>query len=699
MRALIVLIPLFLFSHDLLASEVRGRVTDRQGRTLEQAKVTATGTETTVFTSRDGAFSIDCEVPCTLLVEHPRFRAEAVDVIVADGLVEIELASKQQVYEEILVTASRGTGDRYAPESVAATIVSMDEETITPSTLLDVVDSVPGVAENGQGGLFQVFSIRGVSRLRVMSLIDGMQIVGERRAGVSTSFVDPLLMDGVEVLRGPSSTYYGSGALGGVVQVFPRVYHGLRVETGWDSFADENYQSLGWGDDDWSFAFAHRTRGNDTAADGTPLNERFDQYSATLARRWQGDGKTYEFLAIPTLGVDIGKSSSEFPDVRIVEYPQETHLLLRFGLDSDQGWRFSTWVHPNNLRTETLSPGETFNVVRNRAFDLGANFQRDVDLSKKVSGRFGLDYFGRRGVEAQETEEELANGALFDSRTLDGERDDLATYGSVRFQWGPASVQTGARFTFHQEDNSGFDRRDDTALVGFLGLVLPLGKGFELSSNLGTGLRFPSLSERFFTGTTGRGSVIGNPDLEAEESLSSDLGIAFFGRRAFVSAKVFRLSINDYIERVRVTSDVRTFVNLTAGTITGFELDGFYQIADAWRFDWNGHLIDGEEDGTDVPLADIPPDRFQIGLQWSEGRWSSRLAWQYRADKDNPGSGERPIPDVHLVSLGLEYQLTDDLRLRLRGRNLLDEVYYSSADDAGPVAPGRSIGLGLTWQP
>jgi len=42
------------------------------------------------------------------------------------------------------------------------------------------------------------------------------RIVAERRAGATASFIDPLLLGVVNVVRGPYSSYYGSGALGGV---------------------------------------------------------------------------------------------------------------------------------------------------------------------------------------------------------------------------------------------------------------------------------------------------------------------------------------------------------------------------------------------------------------------------------------------------------------------------------------------------
>ena len=93
---------------------------------------------------------------------------------------------------------------------------------------------------------------------RVLTLVDGMKITHERRAGVATSFIDPLLMGGVDILRGPASTYYGSGALGGVVQIFPRRFEGLSIATGWESYGNETYQLVGWGDGTWSVGLARR---------------------------------------------------------------------------------------------------------------------------------------------------------------------------------------------------------------------------------------------------------------------------------------------------------------------------------------------------------------------------------------------------------------------------------------------------------
>ena len=693
------------------ASVIVGQVQTVDGRAVEQARVAAPEQGIEVFSDARGQFELaGCPRPCLLLVTHPRFQAESITVPkTADGQaepdgVQVQLTAKQEIFERIDVTAGRSSGDAFAPETVASTEIRLEDKAYAPASLAEMVEGVAGVAENGQPGLFQVYSIRGVSRHRVMTLISGMQITGERRAGVATSFVDPTLMGAVEVLRGPASTYYGSGALGGVVQVFPKEFDQLEVDLSWNSFGDENVQTLGWGQDGWSVGFARRDAGDDDVSDGSPQNTHFTQISAAIRKSWEQGGRSWELLVMPSLGDDIGKPNTDFPDSRITEYPEEEHLLVKVGVRDDDGWSAHAFVHPNSLITETLRIGSRLNVVENEAFDIGANAQREWDLGSGAHVLAGADYFGRRGVTADELERRFSDdGASADEITRlatldDASQDELSAYGSLRWSWGPASLQAGARLTWQEQQNGSAPSRDDTAWTGFLGFVRPVGSGFELTANLGTGLRFPNLSERFFTGTTGRGGTVGNPDLEPERSTNIDLGLRWFGDRAFFAAQVFHLEIDDYIERIEIEDDLLTFVNLTSGSIEGFEIEGFYQLSDQWLLDASGHLIDGESDTGD-PLADISPDRLQLGLRYTGERFGGKVQWQYRAAKDDPGSGEVAISSANVVSASVSYDLSTSVTLTVRAKNLLDETYFSTADDKSSAAPGRSVGLGVSWRP
>lgn len=686
--------------HTAAFAELVGGVVETSGETpIEQARVTVAGTDLATFTDARGAFSItDCPQPCTLVVSHPRFHeAVAEPAGEQQGLV-IVLESKNTFSEQVVVTASRANRDAFAPESVASTLIEVADQTSAPATLTELIEGVPGVSENGQGGHFQVYSIRGISRQRVMTLISGMRITSERRAGVATSFVDPRLMGSVEVVRGPSSTFYGSGALGGVVQVFPRRFDGPTVELGYDSHGDENVQMFGWGNDRWSVGFARRDSSNDETAAGDEQFFQFTQWSATVSARFERGPRQWELMLIPARGNDIGKPNSEFPNRRPVFYPEENHFLARIGMAGEAGWNFQAWVHPQDLQTHTLRVGQSLSQLETETLDLGSSVQRSWQRGA-VSGVSGAEYFGRRGVGSIERLETFEDESVSIVEALDdAEEDELGLFSSARWRWGSTALQAGARLTFQRQDNAGFDSRDDSALTGFVGLVQPLGGGFELVANLGSGLRFPTLSERFFSGSTPRGGQIGNPNLEPERSVSFDAGVRWFGDRTFVEGGFFRQEIDDYIERIRIDGSVRTFVNLTSGSIDGIELEATYQPNGRWQVSLGGHVIDGDaEDGT--PLADIPPARVELGLRFTEGRWSADGKIEYRAEKNDPGDGELAIEDALVVGASLGYELRDGLRLVLRGRNLFDEVYFNSADDLAIVSPGRSIGVSLSWKP
>lgn len=676
---------------------VEGRVTDSDGRAIEHARVETSDGAAVGYSDSSGGFRLaGVEPPVELLVTHPRFRPLTLTVAAgADaGPLAVVLEAKQEIYEQISVSATRGETN-YAPVSVSSQVVDPAQAPAL-RTLTELVAEVPAVAENGQGGIFQTYSVRGVSRQRVLTLVAGMRIVSERRAGVSASFVDPRLMRSVDVLKGPSSTYYGSGALGGVVQLFPREFDGPAVEIGYDGQGDAANVALGLGGEDWSFGLARRRAGDPETPAGERLNSGFTQTSATFARSWQGGGTSYQLIGLASLGEDIGKANTDFPE-RSTVYPDERHLLLRLAADTPSGQRFEAWLHPNRLETRVTEEGAV-SLVENEAFDFGANWLGHHRAGESLTFRYGVDYFARRSVTADETKSEGGVPASAQRTLDDGEEDELGLYGALEWSWQRLVVLAGGRAALQRQQNGDLPSRDDEAFTAFAGLVLPFGGGFELVGNLGTGLRFPSLSERFFTGTTGRGFVEGNPALEPESSLNADVGLRWYGDKLFLAGYLFRNDIDDYIERIETEPGRLTFENLTAGQIEGLEIEGFWQVEPSWSLAFGGALMEGESD-TGEPLADVPSDRFFIAPGGEVGPWRWRARWEHRDAKNDPGSGEKAIGSAELVSVGLTYEVRPGLELSLSGRNLLDEEYFNSADRRVPLSPGRSFGLSLDWRP
>ncbi len=676
----------------LRADPVQGRLTAAGGEPVEGALLELEG-EMVGYTDLDGRFTVDVGLEAVLEVSHPLFETATIEVT-STRLPTIVLEPRR-VRQEIAVTASGG--DRsYAPTSVASTVVNASELAAPPATLTELVASSAGVSENGQGGIFQTYSIRGIARLRVLTLLSGMRVIGERRAGVSASFLDPGLMGDVDVLRGPSSTYYGSGALGGVIQMFPREFDSAYGELSFESNGDGSRGLFGWGDGRTNFGIAHRRSEQGETPAGEALNDGFDQTSATFQHRWERGERRYSLLAIGSRGTDIGKSNSDFPE-RVTDYPEENHLLVRFEARGAPGWRVEAWAHPNDLITEVRRDGE-LTTTANEALDLGFNFQQRRKWGSDGAVRFGFDYFGRVDVTADETIEPLADpsGGVFSQRPLDASESELGLYGAYERHVGNVFLLLGGRLAAVRQSAADARREDDSALSGFAGVVVPLGSGFEMTANLGSGMRFPSLSERYFNGVTPRGSVIGNPELEPERSRTIDAGLRYSASRFFASLAVFSNSIDDYIERVEVAADELTFVNLTSGTVEGIEFEAVYAPRTAFQFVFGGHAIEGRADD-DQALADVPPDSVFADARGRHERWRWNLRWEHRFAKDDPGSGELEIDATDLLDASLGYDLPRGLTLTLAARNLLDETYFASADDKASIARARSVTLTLGW--
>ncbi|MEM9168481.1 MAG: TonB-dependent receptor [Pseudomonadota bacterium] len=125
------------------------------------------------------------------------------------------LASGQ--LDEITVYATRNPLPAFDYPGAVSVIDRDIIDDFNPSTIFDIFDSIPG-AQIGGGPrrTGQVPAIRGIGGEGVLVLFDGA-----RQSFLSGHdgrfFIDPDLVQAVEVVRGPTSALYGSGALGGTI--------------------------------------------------------------------------------------------------------------------------------------------------------------------------------------------------------------------------------------------------------------------------------------------------------------------------------------------------------------------------------------------------------------------------------------------------------------------------------------------------
>lgn len=159
------------------------------------------------------------------------------------------LAAEVQELEEVTVVATRTEKQVF---EVPQMVTVLDREHITariPSTIGDIFRGVPGVSfGNGPRRTGEVPSIRGLSGPGVLILFDGAR-QSFQSGHDGRFFIDPDLIGRVDIIRGPSSALYGSGALGGVLS-FETLSASdlLRADSDWGYRVKAGYQGV---HDEW----------------------------------------------------------------------------------------------------------------------------------------------------------------------------------------------------------------------------------------------------------------------------------------------------------------------------------------------------------------------------------------------------------------------------------------------------------------
>ena len=607
----------------------------------------------------------------------------------------------------------------------------------------DILLQSPSVNLNGQGGQIQNINIRGFSRWRIQSLLDGVPIVSDRRAGASVGFVPPSFIQGVAVIPGAASTYLGSGAIGGAVDLLLPYNTESNLQIGWSS--NQQAQDYSYADyaanTDWNLSYRKGNNGSD--AQGNTLFDKFEQ-TALFIRHRPESGVLKEAWTLYSDNSDIGKSSSDFPQDRVTTYPENTHWLGKmtfafsnifssdlFSDDMASSDTSSTdlvsnlWWHQSTLDTHILRPEDRINESESEALDFGF----DVGSNARINNwqvNWQVQLMGREGVIIDEREFTLVSSAseltvdeasnltdssfiselAYELRTLDASETTVAGIADASRTFGATSLAFGGRLDWQQQSNNA-DDVTNTNVSGFIGASHTLSPQWSASVYLSSAFRNPSLTERYFSGETPRGTVLGDDNLETEQATNVQALLSYNSIDLTGSVEVFHQKINHYIERTTVSENVQVYSNLDSATIRGISYQLDWQQSQAvnkaqnnateqgyWFAELNGAWIDGE-DTLGSAISDIPPNsqRLTLGYELEDVRLFSTLV--HRASKRD--IGEKELDNVTTIDIGALWQFNQRMSVQASWRNLTNQQYYVSADDKAAFAQGESVQLALTF--
>lgn len=724
----IVLISLLFIISSAFAVEVKGRVVSPVQNPVQGAVVFHRPTGVKTETDAAGGFVLD--VP-----EADRIRLEVVhpDYYEREFLIERKTPGKKILLvliplirqnEEVLVTALR-----YPEPSIsvpaASTVVSgeaLSEK--MASNITEALQDVPGVGALGSAGFSLVPSVRGLARRRVLFLIDGARLESDRRTGPNASFVSPEDIERIEVLRSSSSVFYGSDAIGGVIHLMTRTprfdggIHG-RLLTRYGTVNGEagGGLSLEGSVKSWAFSLSIQYADADEyrAPGGTKvLQSQYTQGSLLAKIAHRTEKREVDFSFLGARGTDIGKPNTTAA-TKPTWYPRENQNLLQLhwkekNVGKDGELLFHAFVNPNFLETLTDTYAG-FLTLESFAKTDSTEFGSQLSYAIKIAPFFrlegGVDYFGRGTADAYNKytsydEFGAVTEVVEEFPYVNGSRGDLGLFLSADYSGiKRLDILGGVRYDFLRMKAlpSGEEApivTDDAQATGFLAVSYKLVKNVTAFVNLSRAYRLASINERFYTGISGRGFIVGNPDLRPESSLNLDGGLKLLGRRLFFGLYAFRYQIDNMIERYRLDPSTYTYGNIERGRLQGLEFEAEAFLLPGWKVFGNVAMIRGRSLETGVPLNDVPPFQIYTGTRVWKGKLSAELNATFRLAKANPGPAEIEVASSELVNLKASY-LWHGLNFYVTLENVFNAAYIARADSEAMVEPGRNLRLGFVY--
>ncbi len=590
-----------------------------------------------------------------------------------------QAAGQARSLAPVVIGASRleqGVGDALPHTTVITEREIRESGQLDLPSLLRVQGGVDVVQSGGPGAPSTPF-LRGAEGRQVLVLIDGVRVSS---ATLGATALEHLMLDQferIEIVRGNVSALYGSGAVGGVIQLFTRRGRGTPRPSLGAEFGSYGTQRLraGYGgqigDTSFDIGLSHlRTDGfsaiNPAIAptvnpdrDGyrngavsASLSHRIDPRHEVGARYFQTEGR------------------SEY-DTPFALSPREAHRVdtrlstLSAYLDSRpvESWRSRLTVASGGDRSSNRidSSVERFETTQHQF-----GWQNDVTLAPGHVLTATLEHAQQR----------VESTTLYE-RTRRRINSLQAGYSG---QFGAHQVQASLRH----------DRFSDFGLANsyLLGYGYRIDPSWKLIGTTSTAFNAPTFNQLYFPN-------FGNPALDPERARSVEVGGQY--ERGGVLGRLvwFRTRYRDLID---FPPPVFAPVNIARAEVQGIELSVSGEIAG-----WRARLALTVQD----PVDETTGQTLRRRAKAFGGIDVSREFGPWRVGGDIAVSGGRPDRNIvtddplqlsgyTLVNLQLRYRWRPGLDLTARLANALDEKYSTAH---GYMTAGRAIYAGIAWQP
>ncbi len=602
------------------------------------------------------------------------------------------------------------TAEEQVKQSLGASIITDKDLEKLPvvNDISEYVRRMPGVnltgnSATGQRGNNRQIDIRGMGPENTLILVDGKPVNsrnsvrygwrGERDTRGDSNWVPADAIESIEVLRGPAAARYGSGAMGGVVNIKTKkvtneVHGSVEVFTNQPENSKEgssHRESFNLSGPIIKDVLSYRLYGNYNktdadAADINPLTESGsraagregvenkdisgrlawqinDQQSLTFDTSFGRQGNEYTG-DIQNSNADATNPDSNFSNIAYVNglLGKETNTMYRdsYALTHEGKWAWgdtkllAQFDKTKNKRIpESLAGGpegspnsfdKKTSVLDTTRFNAETNIPLDIFFPQALT--LGAEWVEDKFSDATSTVQADASGLV----QLPSDRTHMksriaSAYIEDNFKVTDATdLVLGVRFDDHSKSGSNWSPS--------LNITQKLGDYFTLKGGIARAYKAPNMyqnAEGYLLFTRGNGCpdttatasgscyLVGNADLKPETSINKEVGIQFEKDIVNASLTWFR---NDY--KNKITSGEEVVGTTTVGSTTY-------------------HLLEW----TNIPKALIQGLEGSVSLDFGNINWTNNFTYMMDSVNKTTGNPLSVVPNYTINSI-FNYDITDE---------------------------------------
>ena len=502
-------------------------------------------------------------------------------------------------------------------QSNTTVITAENMEAHQDTTVQQALQRVTGVTVNEMvPGISSYVKLNGDDR--VLILVDGQSLANAQGSGYGRGSVDLASLPGIgaidhiEVTKGSGSVRYGSGAVGGVINIVTK--KGDRRESSLDAYTGS------WGMHGYTLTDSGRAGATSWLVSGSLEQREYYAFPhGANTDHSRGD------IAKKSLSLRLDQDLTDQTSLTVKAYHQDYHGHGSTYKADPAGWYLTAnkpidrlvndYSVTYHFKKQTAQPGflRYFNDYQ-RTYWSNHYFTRTQGLEWQDNWQLGSHQHVTAGAEWTED-----MGTNYEAHYIDKKRHNQAFYAEDALTFGKFTVTPGLRW----DRNSTFGSHQTPRLA----MNYKANDAFNVYASWGRVFSPPRLNDQFYM-TTSRGQITsqGNENLQPEEGYTETLGFQYqAGPKTVLEGSVFHSNLQHVIRWNRAVMPHEA-ENLDEEDKRGFELTWKQKVNDKWDYEGGYSYIRTKVDkgaGLTFDTTYNQPNGYHAGIHYHSGKWQA----------------------------------------------------------------------------